>query len=135
MSAAVHSPDVVLMDLPMPVMDGFMATAGIRQDAGRTELPIVAMTANALATDRESCLKAGMSDHSGKPFDLASWVALLRRLAVSVNHGQALAASASLSIAVIPQDGNYGGQLLANANAACCAATNAGRNGDRVSAS
>jgi CheY-like chemotaxis protein len=47
------------MDLPMPVMDGFMATAGIRQDAGRTELPNVAMTANALATDHESCLEAG----------------------------------------------------------------------------
>ncbi len=73
--------DVVLMDLQMPVMDGFMATARIRQELGKADIPIVAMTANALASDREACLAAGMNDHIGKPFDLDPLVALLRRLA------------------------------------------------------
>jgi PAS domain S-box-containing protein len=80
--AAADPPfDIVLMDLQMPVMDGFTATARIRQDLGRTALPIVAMTANAMASDREACLAAGMNDHIGKPFDIDRLVALLRRLA------------------------------------------------------
>ena len=80
--AAADPPfDIVLMDLQMPVMDGFTATARIRQDLGRTELPIVAMTANAMASDREACLAAGMNEHIGKPFDIERLVALLRRLA------------------------------------------------------
>ena len=62
--------DAVLMDLQMPVMDGFTATGRIRHDLGRAHLPIVAMTANAMASDREACLAAGMNDHVGKPFDL-----------------------------------------------------------------
>ena len=70
----------VLMDLQMPVMDGFTATARIRRDRGLAELPIVAMTANALAGDREACLAAGMNDHVGKPFDLDHLVAVLRRV-------------------------------------------------------
>jgi CheY-like chemotaxis protein len=73
--------DVVLMDLQMPVMDGFTATRCIRQDLGLTALPIVAMTANAMASDRDDCLAAGMNDHVGKPFDLDHLVAVLRRQA------------------------------------------------------
>ena len=80
--AAAHAAfDAVLMDLQMPVMDGFTATARIRHDLGRADLPIVAMTANALAGDREACLAAGMNDHVGKPFDLDHLVAVLRRVA------------------------------------------------------
>ena len=61
---------VVLMDLQMPVMDGYTATQKIRHDLGRKTLPIIAMTANAMESDREACLKAGLNDHVGKPFDL-----------------------------------------------------------------
>jgi len=63
--------DLVLMDCQMPVMDGYEATRRIRQDLGRRELPIVAMTANALAADRERCLAAGMNEHIAKPIDVA----------------------------------------------------------------
>jgi CheY-like chemotaxis protein len=70
--------DLVLMDVQMPVMDGYTATREIRR-AGYTSLPIVAMTANAMASDREACLAAGMNDHVGKPFDLEELVATVRR--------------------------------------------------------
>ena len=70
--------DAVLMDLQMPVMDGYMATRAIRHDLGLLELPIIAMTANAMANDRAACLAAGMNDHVGKPFDLRHLVAVLQ---------------------------------------------------------
>jgi CheY-like chemotaxis protein/HPt (histidine-containing phosphotransfer) domain-containing protein len=71
--------DVVLMDLQMPVMDGFAATKAIREQLGRTTLPIIAMSANVLASDRAQSLASGMNDHIGKPFEIAQLVALLRQ--------------------------------------------------------
>jgi signal transduction histidine kinase/DNA-binding response OmpR family regulator len=68
---------VILMDVQMPVMDGFTATRVIRKDLGMDTIPIIAMTANAMASDREDCLEAGMTDHIGKPFDLNYLVNLL----------------------------------------------------------
>ena len=72
--------DLVLMDLQMPVMDGYAATAFVRQQLQLHHLPIVAMTANAMATDRAECLAAGMNEHVGKPFDLQKLTALILRL-------------------------------------------------------
>ncbi len=71
--------DVVLMDVQMPVMDGYAATKAIRQELGLMDLPIVAMTANAMASDRQACLAAGMNDHVGKPFEIDHLVATLLR--------------------------------------------------------
>jgi PAS domain S-box-containing protein len=69
--------DVVLMDIQMPVLDGYGATRKIRQELGLTALPIVAMTANAMASDRAACLAAGMNEHVGKPFDMRHLVTVL----------------------------------------------------------
>ncbi|WP_342617800.1 response regulator [Rhodoferax sp. GW822-FHT02A01] len=69
--------DVVLMDIQMPVLDGYGATRKIRQELGLTALPIVAMTANAMASDRAACLAAGMNEHVGKPFDTQHLVTVL----------------------------------------------------------
>ena len=72
---------LVLMDLQMPVMDGFEATRRIRGLGGCETLPILAMTANAMAGDRERSLEAGMNDHVTKPIDPdALFAALLRWL-------------------------------------------------------
>jgi two-component system, sensor histidine kinase and response regulator len=61
--------DLVLMDVQMPIMDGIEATRIIRSDPRFKTLPIVAMTANAMAVDRKRCLEAGMNDHIAKPID------------------------------------------------------------------
>ncbi len=71
--------DAVLMDIQMPVMDGYTATVAIRQTLGLQDLPVIAMTANAARSDREACLAAGMNDHIGKPFDLPRLVAMLQQ--------------------------------------------------------
>ena len=73
--------DLVLMDIQMPIMDGYQATQEIRKHSEFKDLPIIAMTANALTTDRDKCLDAGMNEHITKPIDpnilyqaLAHWV-------------------------------------------------------------
>jgi signal transduction histidine kinase/CheY-like chemotaxis protein len=71
--------DVVLMDVQMPVMDGYEATRVIRKELGLLKLPIIGLTANAMTSDRTACIQAGMNDHIGKPFDLAQLVSLLIR--------------------------------------------------------
>ncbi len=78
--------DAILMDIQMPGMDGYAATRALREDMG-VATPIIAMTANALPTDREACLAAGMSDHIGKPIDSGELIALLLRHCRGVTAG------------------------------------------------
>jgi two-component system sensor histidine kinase/response regulator len=64
----------------MPVMDGYTATRALRNDLGLIDLPVIAMTANAMASDRQACLDSGMNEHVGKPFDLPHLIGVLLRL-------------------------------------------------------
>jgi PAS domain S-box-containing protein len=71
--------DVVLMDMQMPVMDGVTATIEVRKTISAEQLPIVAMTANAMVQDKEKCMAAGMQDFVTKPIDPdVLWETLLR---------------------------------------------------------
>jgi PAS domain S-box-containing protein len=76
---ACHNPtyEIVLMDVHMPVVDGFQATAEIRQLTRGATVPIVAMTARATDSDRADCLAAGMDDHIAKPFRKEDLLAVL----------------------------------------------------------
>ena len=64
--------DMILMDIQMPVMDGYDAAARIRrmQDEKKASIPIIAMTANAFAEDRQKAISMGMNDHVAKPIDM-----------------------------------------------------------------
>ncbi len=75
---ATQAFDVILMDIQMPDMDGYTATRILRTEEGVTT-PIIAMTANALPSDREACLAAGMNDHIGKPFNIRELAELVLR--------------------------------------------------------
>lgn len=71
--------DAVLMDCQMPVMDGYTATRQIRKNPQWIELPVIAMTANAMTGDREKALSAGMNDHIPKPIDLEEMFVTMAR--------------------------------------------------------
>ncbi|NGZ06855.1 MAG: response regulator [Magnetococcales bacterium] len=71
--------DLVLMDVQMPVMDGYEASQVMRKDARFKSLPIIAMTANAMAGDREKCLAAGMNDHISKPIHPPTMLSTMAR--------------------------------------------------------
>ena len=76
-----HTFDVILMDMMMPVMDGLEATRRIRaKETAGSRIPIVAMTANAMESDRERCLEAGMDDYISKPIKAQELLALLQNV-------------------------------------------------------
>ncbi|NGZ83943.1 response regulator [Duganella aceris] len=107
-------PDLILMDIQMPDMDGYQATHAIQQKLGAAAPPIVAMTANAMPADRLAALEAGMADHVGKPFDLTQLIAVIlqharrdgRPLTAAAADGAALAtvARANASVAAALSD-------------------------------
>ncbi|WP_298441321.1 response regulator [uncultured Ferrimonas sp.] len=89
--------DGVLMDCQMPVMDGYEATERLRQDPRFQQLPILAMTANAMVGDREKVIAAGMNDHIAKPIELAD---LFNKMAQWITPSQPIKAVTAVTFSV-----------------------------------
>ncbi|TYQ28131.1 response regulator [Pseudanabaena sp. UWO311] len=78
--AKAHQPDIILMDIQMPVMDGIEATRQIRLDPNLVNIPIIAMTALAMSGDRDRCLAAGANEYVSKPLKLKQLVTTIQSL-------------------------------------------------------
>jgi two-component system, cell cycle response regulator DivK len=78
--ALSERPDVILMDLEMPVVDGWEATRRLKDDPKTRDIPIIALSAHALAGEREKALAAGCDEFDTKPIEFERLVATLRRV-------------------------------------------------------
>ena len=78
--ALAERPDIILMDLEMPVVDGWEATRRLKEDPQTRNIPIIALSAHALAGEREKALGAGCDEFDTKPIEFKRLVATLRRV-------------------------------------------------------
>lgn len=75
-----EKPDLILMDMSLPIMDGWAATREIKGDGALKHIPIIALTAHAIAGDRERCLAAGCDEYETKPVKFPALVAKINHL-------------------------------------------------------
>ncbi|MEW6210165.1 MAG: response regulator [Acidobacteriota bacterium] len=78
--AASQSPDLILMDMSLPVIDGWEATRRIKSDERTKSIPVIALTAHAMSGDREKALEAGCDDYDIKPIELPRLLAKIEAL-------------------------------------------------------
>jgi len=77
-----ETPDIILMDMGLPVMNGWEATRMIKADATTVHIPVIALTAHSMAGDREKAMEAGCDDYDTKPVDLPRLLAKMSALGV-----------------------------------------------------
>ena len=78
--ASSSNPDIILMDLSLPVMDGWEATRKIKADPATQSIPVIALTAHAMAGDEQKALAAGCNDYDTKPIDLKRLLGKIEKL-------------------------------------------------------
>jgi CheY-like chemotaxis protein len=78
--AATEQPDIILKDLEMPVVDGWEATRRLKSNAQTRDIPVIALSAHALAGEREKALAAGCNEFDSKPIEFDRLVATMRRV-------------------------------------------------------
>jgi two-component system cell cycle response regulator DivK len=78
--ASSENPDLILMDMSLPVIDGWEATRRIKATVATCAIPIIALTAHAMATDRDEALTAGCDDYDTKPVELPRLLGKINRL-------------------------------------------------------
>jgi two-component system cell cycle response regulator DivK len=79
-AAAAEKPDLILMDMDLPVVSGWDATRTVRNDPGLASIPVIALTAHALPADREKALQAGCDDYQSKPIDFAELLSKIAQI-------------------------------------------------------
>ena len=84
--AAAEKPDLILMDMSLPVLDGWEATRRIKAAAETQGIPVIALTAHAMSGDREKALESGYDDYDTKPIDLPR---LLEKMTAALGRGSA----------------------------------------------
>ena len=78
--AAAERPDIVLMDMSLPVVDGWEATRRLKADPATSAIPVIALTAHAMSTDRDKVFEAGCDEYDTKPVELPRLVEKIERL-------------------------------------------------------
>jgi CheY-like chemotaxis protein len=78
--ASSESPDIILMDMSLPVIDGWEATRQVKAAPETSAIPIIALTAHAMASDREKALEAGCDDYDTKPVELSRLLEKIEKL-------------------------------------------------------
>jgi two-component system cell cycle response regulator DivK len=80
--ASANTPDLILMDMSLPVVDGWEATRRIKADTSLKHIPVIALTAHAMANDRDKALEAGCDEYDTKPIDLPRLLGKIEMLLV-----------------------------------------------------
>jgi two-component system cell cycle response regulator DivK len=79
-AAVAEKPDLVLMDMSLPVLDGWEATRRLKAAPGTRSIPVIALTAHAMSTDKQKAIEAGCDDYDTKPIDLPRLLEKIERL-------------------------------------------------------
>ena len=78
--AATERPDLILMDMSLPILDGWEATRRLKSTPDTARIPVIGLTAHAMTTDRDKCLEAGCDDYDTKPVELGRLMEKIERL-------------------------------------------------------